>query len=117
MINLFVAPSHRTRSNFVNIIRTFSTSIRPNIELEMRKFNNQKEFNKTLDLFDEYRDHEKPTSRIIVQALRACVQLGFLKRGQDIHKKLPNELMNDVYIQTSLIHLYSKFVYCWIKLK
>ena len=104
-----VAPFRQAQSYYFAIIRTIVSSPQLNIELEMRRLNQTKQFTKTLDLFDKYQHHGTLTDRVIVQALKACTQLGFLERGQNIHKKLSSQLKNGIYVQTSLIHFYSKF--------
>ena len=104
-----VAPFRQAQSYYFAIIRTIVSSPQLNIELEMRRLNQRKQFTKTLDLFDKHQHRGTLTDRIIVQALKACTQLGSLERGQNIHKKLSSQLKNDIYVQTSLIHFYSKF--------
>ncbi|CAF1122422.1 unnamed protein product [Adineta ricciae] len=102
----FVVPFRLVKSYYYTIIRTIVSSPQLNIELEMRRLNQRKQFTKTLDLFDKHQNRGTLTDRIIVQALKACTQLGSLERGQNIHKKLSSQLKNDIYVQTSLIHFY-----------
>jgi hypothetical protein len=77
----------------------------------MKQLNDKKQFKEALALFDQYKKDNAETSSefIINQALKACAQSGDLRRGSYIHHHLPSELKNNVYILTSLIHLYSKF--------
>ncbi|CAF1620630.1 unnamed protein product, partial [Adineta ricciae] len=102
----FVILFRQVKSNYFTILRTIGRSSQLNIELEMRRFNERKQFTETLDLFDKYHNSKLLTDRIIVQVLKACAQLSSLERGQNIHKKLSTQFRNDIYIQTSLIHLY-----------
>ncbi|UJR24038.1 hypothetical protein I4U23_027003 [Adineta vaga] len=72
----------------------------------MKKLNDRKEFVKALDLFDKLKHQTILTDRILLQAFKACTQLGYLERGQIIHKNLSDSLLNNSYIQTSLINFY-----------
>ncbi|CAF1152655.1 unnamed protein product [Adineta ricciae] len=72
----------------------------------MIRLNKRKQFTKTLDLFDKHHHPDALTDRIIVQALKACSQLGSLERGHNIHKQLSNQSKNNRFIQASLIHFY-----------
>ncbi|CAF4341292.1 unnamed protein product, partial [Rotaria sordida] len=46
------------------------------------------------------------SSYIITQALKACTQIGDLRRGSTIHHLIPSRIKDNSYILTSLIHLY-----------
>ena len=109
MIVPFVILFRQVKSNYFTILRAIVNSSQLNIELEMIRLNERKQFTKTLDLFDKHQHRGTLTDRIIVQALKACTQLGSLERGQNIHKRLSSQLKNGIYVQTSLIHFYSKF--------
>jgi hypothetical protein len=78
---------------------------------QMKLLNNNKQFKKTLDLFDEHQKNniETCSSLILTQVLKACAQTGDLQRGKIIHNLISSRLKTDSYILTSLIHLYSKF--------
>ena len=80
------------------------------IESEMKRLNDRKEFAKVIALFDKYKHEQIPTDRSIVQVLKACARLGDVKYGVNIHKELSNHSLNDVYIRSTLIHFYSKFI-------
>jgi len=95
----------------MNIQRTITSSTKRKIELEMKNLNDKQQFTTALDLFDKYERQTIPTDVAICQALRACTQLGYLERGQIIHKKLSKNSLNNTYIQPLLIQLYSKFIY------
>ncbi|CAF1336518.1 unnamed protein product [Adineta steineri] len=75
----------------------------------MKLLNVNKQFKKTLELFDKYTKNNTKTfsSYIITQALKACTHLGDLERGKTIHRHLiSSSTKNDLYVTTSLIHLY-----------
>ncbi|CAF4263496.1 unnamed protein product [Adineta steineri] len=79
---------------------------------QMKLLNDNKQFKKTLELFDKYTKNNTKTfsSYIITQALKACTHLKDLERGKTIHHHLiSSRTKDDLYITTSLIHLYSKF--------
>ncbi|UJR24021.1 hypothetical protein I4U23_026986 [Adineta vaga] len=106
MFTTFSIISHHTKSKYINLLRTIISSKQINIDIEMKKLNDRKEFVKALDLFDKHKQQTILTDRIIVQAFKACTQLGYLERGQIIHKNLSDSSLNNSYIQTSLINFY-----------
>ncbi|UJR23991.1 hypothetical protein I4U23_026957 [Adineta vaga] len=106
MFTTFSIISHHSKSKYFNLLRTITNSRQINIDIEMKKLNDRKEFVKALDLLDKHKHQTILTDRIIVQALKACTQLGYLERGQIIHKNLSDSLLNNSYIQTTLIHFY-----------
>ena len=87
--------------------------IQSNIALDeqMKKFNDQKQYEKCLDLFDKYKQiNKKPFSSLsVTQALKACTRMGDFQRGLTIASILPSRLKNDPMIITSFIHFYSRF--------
>lgn len=109
MLN-FVIISRHTRSTLFNVIHKATNSIHINTETEMKKLNDRKEFAKAIALFDKYKHQQVPTDRAVVQAIKACTRLGDFKRGVTIHKELSNHSLNDIYIQSTLIHFYSKLI-------
>jgi hypothetical protein len=109
MLNVVIISRH-TRSILINVIRKVTNSTRINIETEMKKLNDEKEFLKAIALFDKHKQQEIPTDRSFVQALKACTRLGDVKRGVNIHKELSNHSLNNIYIQSALIHFYSKLI-------
>ncbi|CAF3658874.1 unnamed protein product [Rotaria socialis] len=78
------------------------------LNIQMKLFNDKKQFKKTLELFDEHKEKYIGTlsSFTITQALKACTQIGDLQRGSTIHRHISSRLSNDHYILASLIHLY-----------
>ncbi|CAF1686940.1 unnamed protein product, partial [Adineta ricciae] len=109
MFILFVTLSRHSKSTYINVLRSITKSPRISIETQMKTLNDTQQFRKTLDVFDKHKDKYQTmiTDRVVVQALRACARLGFLDRGQTIHQKLSDNLLNNVYVQTSLINFYS----------
>ncbi|UJR24047.1 hypothetical protein I4U23_027012 [Adineta vaga] len=106
MFTTFSLISHQTKWKSVNLLRTIISSKQINIDIEMKKLNDRKEFVKALDLFDKHKHQTILTDRILVRAFKACTRLSYLERGQIIHKNLSDSLLNNSYIQTSLINFY-----------
>jgi hypothetical protein len=92
------------------LLKSFSSF---NLDIQMTKFNNENQFNKSLLLFTEYQKKfdKIPSSKSITQALKACQKLGDFQRGQEIIQEYSSKLNhNDYYLLTSMIHLLSKFI-------
>ncbi|UJR24035.1 hypothetical protein I4U23_027000 [Adineta vaga] len=106
MFTTFSLISHHTKSKYINLLRTITSTKQINVDIEMKKLNDRKEFVKALDLFDKHKQQTILTDRILVQAFKACTQLGYLERGQVIHKNLSNSSLKNSYIQTTLINFY-----------
>ncbi len=89
------------------------STIQSNISLghQMQLFNKQKQFQKSLSLFDKYKEKNIQQLSIlsITQALKACAEIRDFQRGLNIHKFISSRINNDSYILSSLIHFYSKF--------
>ena len=111
MLNIAII-SRRIRSTLTNVTHRATNSRGIHIEIEMKQLNDRKEFGKAMALFNEHKDQEIRTDRSIVQALKACTGLRDVKHGVNIHKELTNQSLNNVYIQTALIHFYSKIIHC-----
>ena len=109
MSNIAIISRH-IRPILINVIRKVTNSKGVYVETEMKKLNERKEFVKVIALFDKHKHQQIPTDRSVIQALKACAGLGDVKRGANIHKELSNHLLNNVYIQSTLIHFYSKFI-------
>ena len=110
MFSILISISHQAKSKYLSHLRTIGNSTKINVEVEMKKFNDKQQYMKALDLFDQHEHQIVLTDRLIVQALKACSQLGHFERGQIIHKKLPNNLLDNNYVQTSLINFYGKYI-------
>ena len=78
---------------------------------QMKFFNDNKKFQKTLELFDKNKKNsiQAFSSLTVTQALKACAHLGDIEFGKAIHRLVPSRIKDDSYILASLIHLYSKF--------
>jgi hypothetical protein len=72
----------------------------------MKKLIDSKRYKDALDLFD--RQSNVSTDLVFNLALKACTKLADKQRGIRIHQKLSLQSLQDPFIQTSLIHFYSK---------
>ncbi len=72
----------------------------------MKQLNDRKQFNKAISLFNHHRQNQA-TPLIINQALKACIHLNDFQRGKLIHEGLSPFLLNNSFIRTNLIRLYS----------
>jgi hypothetical protein len=72
----------------------------------MKKLMDDKEYKQVLDLFDK---QTKPCNDVIIQmVIKACIHLNKHQRITDIQEKLSPQLLNNSYIQTTLIQFYSE---------
>ena len=72
----------------------------------MRHLISSKRYKEALEL---YHQQTTLTSHIVTNlALKACTNLKDYRTGIEIHQRLTSTLLEDPFIQTSLIHLYSK---------
>jgi hypothetical protein len=97
----------------IYFIRFFSRrfqSTRIDLGSQMKRLNDNGQFGKAMSLYeDEIRkENKQSTSLAVNQALKACIELGDIKRGKDIHKSLSSFMANNHFIQNNLIRLYSK---------
>ena len=89
----------------INCTRYFSSYF--NLEQETQRLNKQKQFKQVLDLFQNDKNQQFQSDRIVVQLLKACIGLNNIEFGIDIDKRLPNHLRDNVYVQSQLIQFYS----------
>ncbi len=75
---------------------------------QLKQLNANKQYEKVINLFENYIQQNIPTDIAINQTLKACIELGDLKRGYDIHQRLSSESKQNHFIQTNLIRLFSK---------
>jgi hypothetical protein len=78
---------------------------------QMKVLNDAKQFRKTLELFNKNKEKNNIntcSSSIIIQALKACSQLGDLQCGSSIHRLISSRIKNDSWILVSLINMYSQ---------
>ncbi|CAF3936002.1 unnamed protein product, partial [Rotaria magnacalcarata] len=77
---------------------------------KMKLFNDNNQYQKSLELFDKYKKNnlELCSNFIITQALKACAQLGDIRRGTTIHNRIESHIKDDTYILSALISFYIK---------
>lgn len=101
------------RSSLIQTCLKRSITIRSNTDIgnQMKSLNDNKQFRKALELFDEQtRNHSNAfSSSMITQALKACTNLKDVKRGLYIYHLVSSTRKIDLYITTSLIHFFSQF--------
>ena len=80
------------------------------LEVQMKKFNDDKHFEKALILFDEYEEKHGAvlSDRVLTQALKACGKLTDIKRGLALSERIASRPMKDSHTLSSLIHMFSK---------
>ncbi len=83
-----------------------SSSSSKDIDLIMKKLMDDKEYKQVLDLFDKQTKPCKDTVTDMV--IKACIHLNKHQRITDIQEKLSPQLLNNPYIQTTLIQFYSE---------
>jgi hypothetical protein len=88
--------------------RLLSTSI--NFDVQMKQFNDQKKYQKSIDLFEKFLK-EKTLSEIspfaIVQAIRALTELKQYQRAIEIEQNLSPNLIQNIFVRYRFIRLYS----------
>ncbi|CAF0993594.1 unnamed protein product [Adineta steineri] len=97
-------------SSLIISVKHSMTKIESDFDLgmKMKSLNDNKQFNKSLELFDTYKKNNvKSLSNLTIsQALKACIHLDDVQRGRNIHHLLSSRINNDSYILISLIHFY-----------
>ncbi|CAF1227763.1 unnamed protein product [Rotaria sordida] len=101
---------YRSTSRLIAIKRFVVHQSDGDVGTKIKLFNDKKQFKKTLELFDKYKENDikNLSSFIITQALKACAQVRDLQRGMIIHRLISSRIKTDCYISTSLIHLYRR---------
>lgn len=103
--------NHQSLSMIVFLKRSIETQSTFDLGKEMKVLNDKEQFLQALQLFDQHNNNDNMktcSSSIITQALKACAQIGDLRRGSSIHQLVSDRIQNNRYILASLIHLYSK---------
>jgi hypothetical protein len=72
----------------------------------MKQLLDSRRYREALNLFD--RLSQPVTDMALTLALKACANLRDRERGIQIHHQLSAHSLQDPFIQTSLIHLYSR---------
>ena len=83
-----------------------SSSLKP--DWTMKNLIDSKQYRKALDVFDRQLEMSISNNYSISLALKACTKLSDYERGIQIHRQIPPELLNNSFVQASLIHFYSK---------
>ncbi len=78
---------------------------------QLKQLNANKQYEKVINLFENYIQQNIPTDIAINQTLKACIELGDLKRGSDIYQRLSSQSKQNHFIQTNLIRLFSKLIF------
>ncbi|CAF3967721.1 unnamed protein product, partial [Rotaria sordida] len=78
---------YRSTSRLIIMKRFVALKSNGDVGAQIKSFNEKKQFKKTLELFDKYKENDVKnlSSFIITQALKACTQMGDLQRGLIIH--------------------------------
>ena len=92
----------------LSCLRQLSSTSVNNLAIRIKQLNDNKQFIKAIALFDKHGRELQSNSLAINQTLRACLELGDFKRGKEIHERLSPYLIDNAYIRTSLIRLYSR---------
>lgn len=102
--------SNRSQSVRVFLVRSSVTLTNLSLDKQMKIYNQQQKFQRTLELFDEASKQPKQplSSAVVVHALKACARTGDLQRGLTIHRLVTTRVKNDSYILHSLLTLYSE---------
>jgi hypothetical protein len=82
-----------------------------NVSIEMKRLNENQQYQKVINLFDQHIQHQRPTVMMINQALKACIALSDLKRGIEIHQNLSHQSIENPSIQINFIRLFSKSLF------
>ncbi len=102
----FYQKTHTIRS--IPLSSSSSSSSSKDVDSIMKKLMDDKEYKQVLDLFDK---QTKPCNDVITQmVIKACIHLNKHQRITDIQEKLSPQLLNNSYIQTTLIQFYSELL-------
>jgi len=103
--------NHHLASTIIIVKRPVTIKSDFDLATQMKLLNDQKQFKKALELFDQYKNNKIETCSdlIINQVLKACANINDIQRGLNIHHMLSFRTKQNSYILTSLIHLYSMF--------
>ena len=89
-----------------NTISSISSSSSIIVNSTMKKLIDSRQYRNALVLFDE--QSQMNTDFDINMALKACTKLQDYERGMKMEQQLSSHSRNNLFIQTSLIHFYSK---------
>ena len=77
------------------------------LESTMKKLTESRHYQQVLDLFGQ-QSPIPTTSTALTLALKACTKRRDWERGIRLHRELSTQSLRDPYVQTALIHFYSK---------
>ncbi|CAF3975528.1 unnamed protein product [Rotaria magnacalcarata] len=74
----------------------------------MKLLNDKKQFEKALAIFDQHGINNITTlsNFAITEVLKACAHMRDIQRGKIIHNLIASETKNDIYVSSTLIHMY-----------
>ncbi|CAM4844936.1 unnamed protein product, partial [Rotaria magnacalcarata] len=92
----------------VSLKRLNNTKSYINLGTEMKLLNDKKQFEKALAIFDQHGINNITTlsNFAITQVLKACAHMRDIQRGKIIHNLIASETKNDIYVSSTLIHMY-----------
>ncbi|CAM4849170.1 unnamed protein product, partial [Rotaria magnacalcarata] len=92
----------------VSLKRLNNTKSYINLGTEMKLLNDKKQFEKALAIFDQHGINNITTlsNLAITQVLKACAHMRDIQRGKIIHNLIASETKNDIYVSSTLIHMY-----------
>lgn len=109
LFNQFQQRTNRLVSVITSELSTSSLSSSAiQLNLKMKKLIQSQQYKQALDLFEKQYSLSNDVTNTL--ALKACTKLEDHQRGIQIHQKLSLKSLNDSFIQTSLIHFYSKSI-------
>ena len=86
------------------VTRVSSRSFSSNASYKMKELINVRRYKEALDLFDHPSQVSNDFSLSL--ALKACTKLGLRERGIQIHQGLSTKSLENLFIQSTLIHFY-----------
>ncbi|CAF4330360.1 unnamed protein product [Rotaria magnacalcarata] len=92
----------------VSLKRLNNTKSYINLGTKMKLLNDKKQFEKALAIFDQHGINNITTlsNFAITQVLKACAHMRDVQRGKIIHNLIASETKNDIYVSSTLIHMY-----------
>ena len=89
------------------LIRFLSSSKLNDVDIgaKMKSFNDQQQYQKSVELFEKNRN-KSLTSLTISQALKALIHLKKYEQARILHHQLSSVELNNNFIRTNLIRLY-----------
>ena len=97
---------HRNVPNVIIIKSVTSSSSANKVELTMKRLIESKRYAEVVNLY--HQPSHSSNAICSTLALKACTKLGDYESGVGIHQQLSSQSLKNPFIQTSLIHFYSK---------